>query len=258
MSPTGTHEPLSSFEYERVFAVLDDCDAATTLSDLKHRLMDALHAHYHFPNTTFLAGPTFRGAFADAEPVTTGRITPIIDEYQTGWYRTDMFASPESFVALQDARAISHLQLRRLPSTAVEYLERFLYRRQLRSAAVLHLELTDHCHGLVGIFDSEGKDLPATEIRALGLLAGQLSTLAKTLPGGTRPGWRDRLTPRQQEIAELVGDGWTNDEIAGSLSLEPDTVKKYVSRVFALTHVRNRAEFVKVVWTERDTNTDST
>ncbi|WP_425459432.1 hypothetical protein [Gordonia oryzae] len=38
-------------------------------------------------------------------------------------------------------------------------------------------------------------------------------------------------------MAELVGDGWTNDEIAGSLSLEPDTVKKYVSRVFALTHV---------------------
>ncbi|WP_246007854.1 hypothetical protein [Gordonia oryzae] len=58
----------------------------------------------------------------------------------------------------------------------------------MRSAAVLHLGLADHCHGLVGIFDSEGKDLPATEIRALGLLAGQLSTLAKTLPGGLAPG----------------------------------------------------------------------
>ena len=59
------------------------CAAAPTLSEFKHTLMDALHEHYRFPNTTFLTGPTFCGAFADPDPVTTGRITPIIDEYQT-------------------------------------------------------------------------------------------------------------------------------------------------------------------------------
>lgn len=62
------------------------CAAAPTLSEFKHTLMDALHEHYRFANTTFLTGPTFCGAFADPDPVTTGRITPIIDEYQTGRY----------------------------------------------------------------------------------------------------------------------------------------------------------------------------
>ncbi|MEP9393809.1 helix-turn-helix transcriptional regulator [Gordonia sp. VNK1] len=249
MHDVDTRESLPSAEYERIFAVLDMCEQAATLEHFKHTLMDALHTQYGFPNTTFLAGPTFRSAFADSDPVTTGRITPIIDEYQTGWYRTDMFASAESFAALQGPRAISHRQLRRLPSTAVEYLEGFLYRRRLHSAAVLHLGLAADCHGLIGIFDSEGKDLPPTRVHALGLLAGQLSAQAKSMPGNPVPDWRTHLTPRQQEIGALVSDGLTNEEIAAVLRLEVDTVKKYVSRIFALTHVRNRAEFVKLVYT---------
>lgn len=251
MSEVITRDPLPSAEYERIFAVLDTVAAAPTLGEFKHTLMDALHEHYRFPNTTFLTGPTFRGAFADPDPVTTGRITPIIDEYQTGWYRTDMFASPQSFDALRRSSAISHTQLRQLPSTAIEYLEEFLYRRRLRSAAVLHLGLANDCHGLVGVFDSEGKDLPPSQIHALGLLARQLSTRAKTLPGSMRPGWRDRLTPRQRDIGELVADGLTNDEIAATLSLELDTVKKYVSRIFTITRVRNRVEFVKLVYADQ-------
>lgn len=248
MSAPVTRVPLPATEYDRIFAVLDDCGEATSLEELKHRLMDALHTHYGFPNTTFLAGPTFRTAFADPAPVTTGRITPIIDEYQTGWYRTDMFASAQSFAALGDSRAISHSQLERLPSSSLEYLDRFLYRRKLHSAAVMHLGLADRCHGLVGIFDSAGNEVPPQRIQALGLLAGQLSTLAKTLPGSPRPGWRARLTPRQIELAELLADGHTNEELAAALNLGLDTVKKYVSRIFLLTGVRNRAEFVKLVY----------
>lgn len=244
-----TRMSLPSNEYERIFAVLERCRAASTLDTFKHTLMDALHSEYDFPNTTFLSGPTFRTAFADPDPVTTGRITPIIDEYQTGWYRTDMFASPQSFSALQSAPAITLTQLTQLPSTAIDYLERFLYRRHLHSAAVLHLDLAHDCHGLVGVFDSEGKSVPPEQIRALGLLARQLSAQARTLPGSPRPQWRDRITPRQQEIGELVADGLTNEEIAGALHLEVNTVKKYVSRIFTLTRVRNRAEFVKLVCT---------
>jgi len=51
--------------------------------------MVALHDHYGCPNTTFLAGPTFTTAFADPNPVTTGRITPILDDYQAHWYLDD-------------------------------------------------------------------------------------------------------------------------------------------------------------------------
>ena len=52
MHDVDTRESLPSAEYERIFAVLDMCGQAATLDDFKHTLMDALHAHYGFPNTT--------------------------------------------------------------------------------------------------------------------------------------------------------------------------------------------------------------
>lgn len=81
----------------------------------------------------------------------------------------------------------------------------------------------------------------------MGLLSRQLSNLAKLLPEQPLPSWRECLSPRQVELAELVADGHTNEEIASILNLGVDTVKKYVSRVFAATRVRNRAELVKLV-----------
>ena len=186
MPITASRHGIPSDEYDRIFAVLDECSGAATLNDLKHRLMDALHSTYHFPNTTFLTGPTFRGAFADPDPVTAGRITPIIDEYKSLWYRTDMFASSQSFAALSQSHAIAHSQLQRLSTSSLEYLDRFLHRRKLHSAAVMHLELADRCHGLVGIFDSAGSEVPDAQLRALGLLAGQLSTHCRAIL--VRPG----------------------------------------------------------------------
>lgn len=250
MRPSTT-TALPGREYDALFAVLDDCAQATTLAEFKDLLMASLHERYRFPNTTFLTGATFRGAFRDPHPVTTGRITPIIDEYTSGWYADDMFATPQSYAALARTRAICHTSLRGLPSEAVTYLDRFLYRHRLRSASVLHLELAGHSHAMVGVFDDEDKGIAPERLAGLGLLARQLSTFAQTLPGQVAPSWRAKLTPRQAQIGELVADGHTNDEIAATLTIGLDTVKKHVSAVLAATKSRNRVEFAKLVLTER-------
>jgi DNA-binding CsgD family transcriptional regulator len=247
----GGDVALSAADYDRVFAILDYCSAARTLDQLKNLLMVALHDHYGCPNTTFLSGPTFTTAFADPNPVTTGRITPILDEYQAHWYLDDVFATAQSRATLLASPAITHTQLADVPSQSATYLRDFLYRKRLHSASVMHLELAHGGHGLVGIFDSEGKDLSGRDIAGLGILGRQLSLLCQTLPGQREPGWREKLTPRQIDLAELLADGHTNDEIAAILSLSPDTVKKYVSRILAVLHVRNRAEFVKLVYEQK-------
>ncbi|MDI9915139.1 helix-turn-helix transcriptional regulator [Rhodococcus sp. IEGM 1379] len=239
---------LSAQDYDRVFSILDYCSTAKTLDELKRLLMVALYENYRCPNTTFLVGPTFTTAFADPNPVTTGRITPILDEYQARWYLDDVFATAQSRATLLSSPAIAHTQLANVPSQSATYLRDFLYRKRLYSASVMHLELAHGVHGLVGIFDSEGKDLSASDIAGLGILGRQLSLFCQTLPGQRSPSWREKLTPRQIDLAELLADGHTNDEIAVILSLSPDTVKKYVSRILALVHVRNRAEFVKLVY----------
>ncbi|WP_424805482.1 response regulator transcription factor [Rhodococcus sp. 27YEA15] len=247
MSAKGT-VTLSVADYDRVFAILDHCARASSLDELKLLLMDALHERFRCPNTTFLSGPTFTTAFADPDPITTGRITPLMDEYQARWYTDDVFVTATARSTLMVTPAIRHTQLAGVPPASATYLKEFLYRRQLLSASVMHLHLAHDAHAVVGLFDSEGKELSEHDLGGLAILGRQLSLLCQTLPGQRMPGWREKLTPRQIDLAELLADGHTNDEIAVILSLSPDTVKKYVSRILAAVHVRNRAEFVKLVY----------
>ncbi len=50
------------------------------------------------------------------------------------------------------------------------------------------------------------------------------------------------LTFRQQQIAELIGQGKCNKEIAYTLHLTEGTIKEYVHHLFRKTGVTNRTE----------------
>lgn len=59
-------------------------------------------------------------------------------------------------------------------------------------------------------------------------------TLAETLLSRLRHPGRsgaDELTSREREVLALIGEGFTNAEIATHLHLAPQTVKNYVSRI---------------------------
>jgi DNA-binding NarL/FixJ family response regulator len=68
-----------------------------------------------------------------------------------------------------------------------------------------------------------------------------------TAPPPTDPAaGRDLLTAREQEIAELVARGLSNDEIADRMVISPLTVKTHVNRAMMKLHCRDRAQLV--VW----------
>ena len=50
------------------------------------------------------------------------------------------------------------------------------------------------------------------------------------------------LTPREQEILELIAAGLTNREIAAQLVVSPETVKKHAGSVYGKLGVRGRTE----------------
>lgn len=62
------------------------------------------------------------------------------------------------------------------------------------------------------------------------------------------PVW-DVLTPREQEIAQLVSEGFTTKQIAARAFISENTVKQHLKRVFAKTDVSTRAELVQLIWT---------
>jgi DNA-binding NarL/FixJ family response regulator len=52
----------------------------------------------------------------------------------------------------------------------------------------------------------------------------------------------EQLSPRQLDVAKLVGKGQTNYQIACELGITENTVKLYVSQVLRLTHMHNRTQ----------------
>ena len=50
------------------------------------------------------------------------------------------------------------------------------------------------------------------------------------------------LTPQEDRILSLIGDGLTNREIAGQVNLSEKTVKNYVSHIYAKLHVERRSQ----------------
>jgi DNA-binding CsgD family transcriptional regulator len=59
--------------------------------------------------------------------------------------------------------------------------------------------------------------------------------------GGRSPGPVD-LTPTEQEVAELVGSGLTNREVAHALFLSVSTVEANLRRIYQKVGVRSRTE----------------
>lgn len=55
----------------------------------------------------------------------------------------------------------------------------------------------------------------------------------------------EELTARQQSVAELAAEGFTNVEIGARLGLSPNTVKSHVKRVYETLGVSNRAELAR-------------
>lgn len=57
-----------------------------------------------------------------------------------------------------------------------------------------------------------------------------------------RPGYDDRLSPREQEVAELAGAGLTNRDIAATLCLSPRTVEHHVAHAMRKLAVSSRRQ----------------
>ena len=68
------------------------------------------------------------------------------------------------------------------------------------------------------------------------------------MDGRGRPRHPETLTPRQQEVLELVREGMTNRQIAEQLGISPDAAKYHVSEIISRTGTTTREEAAR--WRE--------
>jgi DNA-binding NarL/FixJ family response regulator len=75
-----------------------------------------------------------------------------------------------------------------------------------------------------------------------------MAQLARHSRAAERPVALDRITDREREVLQLVGEGLNNAEIAERLFITPLTAKTHVSRIMAKLMVRDRAQLVVLAY----------
>jgi DNA-binding NarL/FixJ family response regulator len=126
-------------------------------------------------------------------------------------------------------------------------------------------ELRQAYHDEVAIVFVSGERTEALD-RAGGLIVGADDYLVKPVDPGeliarirrlvdpprsvsSRNGRGDRLgtlTPREQEVLDLLSEGYRQDEIAQNLVISPKTVATHIQRILNKLNVRSRAQAIAI------------
>jgi DNA-binding NarL/FixJ family response regulator len=97
-------------------------------------------------------------------------------------------------------------------------------------------------NGIRTVARGEALLAPAVTRRLIGHFAQHVRPADTTDPA--RQNVVDALTPRELEVFRLIAEGLSNAEIAGAMTITPETVKTYVSRILAKLHLRDRVQAV--------------
>jgi DNA-binding NarL/FixJ family response regulator len=73
-------------------------------------------------------------------------------------------------------------------------------------------------------------------------LVGRFASRIRPAEHNPRP--ESQLTPRELEVLRLIADGRSNSEIAATLTISPETVKTFVSRILGKLGLRDRVQAV--------------
>ena len=239
-------DPATSAQYRTAFEILERCDAAGCISDFKEQVVESISSVMGFKHVSFFAGPTFQTTFGDRTPVLAGCTEKMFPEYRDRWRKYDLFGSPPALQMLINLRVASLPQLaatRSLPATATAYVRQYLVNTWgMHTCAALRLDLHSSHTALIGIFASDEKALGPHELGTLKLLTPILSAIGRGIPFVDHRSPFRELSARQYEVVRLIGEGFSNAQVAASLCLAEDSVKKYVSRILAATGCQTRME----------------
>ncbi|MEV6311745.1 response regulator transcription factor [Streptomyces sp. NPDC051840] len=107
--------------------------------------------------------------------------------------------------------------------------------------------------GIRAVADGDAVVAPSLTRRLLDAYVHHLPP-APDADGGSEDPRLASLTEREREILTVIGQGWTNGEIAARLHLAESTVKTHVTRILAKTGSRDRIQAVILAYDARLVN----
>ncbi|BAY11404.1 helix-turn-helix transcriptional regulator [Calothrix sp. NIES-2098] len=213
---------------------------------------------------------------AQNEQELRSRVVPKLGEY---------FVTKKSGVFFFDQLAFIDRKLQKTFQTALSIEHNPVARYLVERHAPVHEALVtspkvwsmicprpDHWHVMAGPIVSHGQlvgaigftreqtmtAFDAQDLADLSALCLHLSIWNATVRSQYKPaksdacgGLRQRLTPRELQIAELVALGYTNAEIGKELWITENSVKQALKRMFRKLEVSSRAEMVAQLWKDK-------
>lgn len=73
-----------------------------------------------------------------------------------------------------------------------------------------------------------------------------LSDVSSTPPVAKSPGPGDQLTPREREMLQMIGEGYTNSKMAEALGISVKTVERHRTNLMAKLNAHNLVELIRV------------
>ncbi|MFG2653142.1 response regulator [Streptomyces sp. NPDC048436] len=105
--------------------------------------------------------------------------------------------------------------------------------------------------GIRAVATGDAVVAPSLTRRLLDAYADHLPTRPGEAAGPSRDPRLASLTDREREILTVIGQGWTNAEVAERLHLAESTVKTHVGRILAKTGARDRVQAVILAYDTR-------
>ena len=173
---------------------------------------------------------------------------PILQRLQAGWAEYGAELAPVFEAARKTGCAVDS-QVLGSRFTRSRYYREIAAPQRSAAAAIIVLEVRERVLGAFILGRRRG--FSAQEVRVLQALSPALAlglaSFAKpssfALPCGSGPE-PARLTPREQEIAEYVALGYTNEQIGIACGIAATTVRNRLAALFERLQVGSRAELV--------------
>ncbi|MQY05912.1 helix-turn-helix transcriptional regulator [Actinomadura macrotermitis] len=218
------------------------CAGAGSVRALREAAVEVLARRFGYRTATFFTGATFAGIFTDARPVVNGLRKWTLPAYQEEFHRLDPFAA-----LARQGPPPGPVSLDVLPGALRDdrYLRTFLFRSGFHAKIVIPVP-GRRLAGGIGLLAEEPGAFGPRDLARARLVGRLLAPLLDARVGAREPDLLDALTARQRETARLAGQGFTNEEIAAALHITRDTVKKHLSRVYAVTGT-NRVGLARLV-----------
>jgi len=142
-----------------------------------------------------------------------------------------------------------------LPASYCELLDRYARHSPGLHCVQAPLLADGVIAGTLNFARTDDRAFGGEELRAAAAISLHVSTRLVALRGlarGIHPSWREVLTARGVEVAELAARGLTTHEVGRMLGVSANTVKKHLRLVYEQLGVGTRAELASVLLAPRD------